>query len=339
MDSREIPTASPQRRRRGLHFNRFLVILGITALVWLVLSMSEIREYPFQVKVAMTGYDNRRYAAVSADSALAFQAQATGFSALLFSLRRTPVVLTLDMHGPAVKRYPLASPGGTGRHLCYAVGIDDVSESLRGQLARYGVRMSGAGRDSLRLVLAARASKTLKVSIDNLKVSFADGYGLYGEPTVVPSEVTLYGPQESLDRIDALRLSPAAVAGVKASDSLRLPLEPVWEQYGNVVSSASHVQVYIPVQPYVERAYTVPVRVAQPDSTSRLQLYPDRVDLKVWVAWCDLATVSASGFDVEADYADVLSGKPHLEPRLVRFPEQVRVRSMEPSEIQYVVIR
>ena len=39
----------------------FLVILGLTALVWLGVSMSENDEYPMRVRVEMTGYDTVRY--------------------------------------------------------------------------------------------------------------------------------------------------------------------------------------------------------------------------------------------------------------------------------------
>ena len=49
---------------------RFLVILGITALVWLGVSMAESGEYPMEVRVEMVGYDTIRYAVVSADTVL-----------------------------------------------------------------------------------------------------------------------------------------------------------------------------------------------------------------------------------------------------------------------------
>lgn len=325
--------------RRARHVNSFLVILLLTAAVWFVVSMSEYRNYPLHARVDMTGYDTDRYAVLRADSTVALQVQASGFAALALSLRRTPPILSVDMRADAVRRYQRPSHDGSAATLCRSVAVADICESLRQQLSRYGVRHTVSARDSLRLTLVARDSRTYRVTIDAVQVSFADGYGLYGEPSVSPSEVTLYGPREVLDRIQTLRVAPAAIAGLSASASHTLPIDPVWEQYGDLVPSSERVAIHIPVQPYVERSYTLQLSVAHADTSHRIRLYPDRATLRLWVARCDLSVVSASAFDLTVDYADIIAGRPHLTPRLSRFPEQVRIKSIEPSEIQYVIIK
>ena len=70
----------------------FLVILGLTALVWLGVSMSEERTYPLRVQVVMTGYDTIRYAVVEADTALDVQVKMSGFDAFLHSIAGNPTL-------------------------------------------------------------------------------------------------------------------------------------------------------------------------------------------------------------------------------------------------------
>ena len=72
---------------------QFLAILTVTALVWLVVSMSEISEYPCTVKVEYEGYDDVRYSLLQADTALLLQIQCSGYDALLRSLNNeTPTL-------------------------------------------------------------------------------------------------------------------------------------------------------------------------------------------------------------------------------------------------------
>ncbi len=333
------PTTGDPPVRRVRHINGFLVILLLTAAVWLVLSMSDYRDYPLQARVAMTGYDTHRFAVLDRDSTLALQVQANGFSALALGLRRQPVILTLDMSADIVRHHSQTTPGNPAGHHCRAVALADCSETLRTQLARRGVRNVSTSRDSLRLTLVPRASKTLPVSIAPLQIAFADGYGLYGQPTVTPSEITLYGPQQALDRITELPVCHMVLSGIAAGGAHSVPLEPVWQSLGDVSPSADKVLVDLPVEPYVERTYTLPVALPGIDTTLRLHLYPDRVSLQVWIARRDIASVSARSFEVTADPADILAGNPHLTPRLARFPDHVRVKSLSPSEIQYVIIK
>ncbi len=324
MDALHSPSGQPSSDHRGWHIRTFPVILLLTAAVWLLVSMSETRDFPLQVQVSLSGYDVDRYAVLQADSTVTFQVKISGFSALALGLRRSPVVLPVEMGGHATRR---------------AVAVADLADPLRQQLSRYRLHAVASQRDSLRLVLAPRASKTLPVDIGTLQVSFADGYGLYGEPEVSPAEVTLYGPQATLDRIASLQLAPAAIANLNATASHRLPLDPVWERYGDVAVSATHVSVNLPVRPYVERAFSLPVVVLPADSSLQLRLYPDRATVRLWIARDDLGTVSPSHFTLAVDRADILAGRSSLTPRLTRFPDHVRVRSIEPAELQYVIIQ
>lgn len=296
---------------------QFLVILGLMAAVWLGVSMAEEKVYPVRVPVVMTGYDTVRYAVVSADTVLPLQVRMSGLSAFLHSVR----------HGDTLF---VAVPKGES-----AVAV----KSLDAQLKRLilGSRQAASKIDSLRIVLVQRESRTYPVRIDDVDFAFSDQYGLYGEPTVTPSEVTLYGPSEVLASIGEVRVAAANLHGITASGTYRLPLEPVWKQYTDVRPSCTEVEVSLPVEAYVEREFTVPVSVVDADSTVTLRLYPETVTVRAWVAQCDLQRDPE--FVVAVDYADVLHGAARLTPQLVEFPSYVRPRRVEPQEIQVVVIR
>ena len=322
---------------RGRQVRSFLVILGITALVWLAMALSESHEYSLPVKVRFSGYDAKRYAVVHIDTSLILKVEATGFNALFYSLRREPMTVQLDMNSEAVYRY--AHRRGEVTDLYRSVAVNDLSSQISSQLYSLGIHYGGSAKDSLQLVLNERASRTYIPDLEALRINFSDGYGLYGEPQVTPGVVTLYGPREVLDTIDRIGVKPVVLNKVLQSGTFIVSLDATWRQAGDVYSSVDAISVYIPVKRFIERRFSVPVTVAGDDSTHDLRLYPDRVELNVWVAQDELATVSADRFTVSASYDDIRSGLQRLKLCVSRFPRNVRIRSVNPSEIEYVVIK
>lgn len=321
----------------GRQIRSFLVILGITSLVWLAMAMSETREYTLSVKLRPSGFDPQRYAVADADTSLVLQVESTGFNMLVLSLRKEPPSFLFDIRNEFVKRY--SRQRGELEDLYRTVAVTDVSTLLADQFSSAGVKVIGSAKDSLQLVLNERAHKVFHPDLANLKINFSDGYGLYGEPMVSPSEITLYGSPDVLAAIENVGVNAETLNDVRETGTYRIPLDDKWKALGDVFASTEVLTVNIPVKRYVEREYLVPVSVATPDTSHQLRLYPDHVTLHVWVAQEDVAKVSADRFFVTADYNDILSGEKRLNPCVSRFPRNVRIRNIEPKEIEYVIIK
>ena len=280
--------------------------------------MAEEKVYPVKVAVVMEGYDTVRYSKVSADTLLPLQVRMNGFSAFLTSVSHRDDTLHVTLPKDAD-----------------AVSVKSLEEPLNRLI--FGAKQVQSSVDSLRITLARRHSRTYRIGIDNVDFSFAEQYGLYGEPTVTPADMTLYGPEEVLAQIDEVHVAAANLRNITANGTYRLPIEPVWQQYPDVRPSCTEVEIYLPVEAYVERDYVVPISVVDADSTVTLRLYPKEVTVRAWVAQCDLHR--EPDFSVTVNYSDILRGEDRLAPQLVEFPSYVRPRSVEPQEIQVVMIR
>ena len=295
----------------------FLVILGLTALVWLGVSMSDEQSYPMRVRIAITGYDTIRYAVAEADTVLEVQVRMSGFDAFLHSVAGAPTI-----------EVPLEN-GQRG------VEVSLLTDRLRREIL--GAKQVTSNTDSLRIRLVPRSHRTYRPRIDAVKFSFVEQYALYGEPRVTPSEVTLYGPEEALARIEDVCAMPTDLYGIQSSGTYRLRLDPVWEQFPDVRPSCTELSIYLPVEAYVEKEYLVPVTVLHADTTAKLRLYPEQATVRAWVAQRDLQR--SPDFVVSIDYADVLAHGGRTEPHLTEFPSYIRPRSVEPHEVQCVVIK
>ena len=266
------------------------------------------------------------------------QVESTGFNALLYSLKKQPVVLRVNMNNEGVRHF--TRQGEHGEQICRSVAVKDLGNQLSTELSKMGLRLSQEenGNDSLRLVLSERKSKVFRVDISEVKTTFAEGYGLYGEPTVTPSEVTLYGDEDVLSKIERVGVKPLEIKDLKSDGTFSLVLDTTWHS-SDVFASTDKVTLTVPVEQYVEREYEIPIAVEGIDSLMRMNLYPDKATLRVWVPRSDVASMSAERFTVSVDYRDVIAHSSRLKTRLTRFPQKVRVHSLTPEEVKFVVIK
>lgn len=299
---------------------RFLIILGLTAIVWLGVSMSEPMEYSMRVRVSYTGYDTVRYAMVTADTALSLRIKSDGYTAFLLGVLDEVPEVEVAVSGSGMQR---------------AASIDNLYTAVRESMV--GIKGVSSGMDSLRVTLAERSHKTFMPNLDFVCFEFAEQYALYGQPRITPSEVTLYGTEEALATITSLPVAKTIVSGIHASGSYTMKLEPVWRQAGDVHPSCTEVTVYVPVEAYVEREYKVPIQVAGADTSVAVHIYPSEATLHVWVAQRDLHREPE--FTVTVNYSDILANGSHIVPQLTEFPGYMRPRGIEPAEVQCVIIK
>lgn len=282
--------------------------------------MSEPMEYTVPVKIRYVGYDTVKYALASADTVLPMHIGSSGYVAFLMGMRETSPEVEVKINGSSVQ--------------C-AVGVDSLYSAVGKSVA--GIKEVSCNIDSLRVTLVERASKAFCPTLDGVSFEFSERYGLYGQPVVTPAEVVLYGPEEALSKIGSLPVAKTTVSGIGMSQTFTLPLEPVWEQYGDVRPSCTEVQVYVPVETFVERTYKVPIKVAGADSTVAVHVYPPEATLHVWVAQRDL--YREPELTVTVNYSDILANGQHIEPQLTEFPSFMRPRAIEPAEVQCVIIK
>lgn len=284
--------------------------------------MSEQHEYPLHVGVDILGVDTVRYAVVYADTSIDLRVEMPGINAALISILDKKPRIVVDFSNNTLHR---------------SAAIADLSENIVQQLSGLGISHVVGGRDSIHLHLAARSSRSFPVRLDSVEFSFSEQYGLYGEPTVEPATVTLYGADSLLATIKEVQVARSQIVNISSSETYQLALDPVWNRVGDVRASVNKVNVHLPVEAYVERDYFIPIEVYGADTTVRFRLYPAEAKVRAWVAKRDLQRTPE--FRVTIDYNEVLAGVTRQKPRLLEFPSYLRPRSVEPQEVQCLIIK
>lgn len=309
----------------------FLIVLVCTIAVWMGAAMSEEQDYPTTYHVEWRGLDTSRFVVVRADTAVDVVLRSNGFHALSRSLGEGYRHLVIDVSKSMPAQH--GSKFVIRMDTRYAVQRSNQRNDIG------GISTVGSRREQLELVLAERRYKRFKPQLIGVAYNFAPQYGLGGDALVTPDSVTLYGSQESLDKITRVATMPIVIANIDHSGKHSIDLNPaIWQDFPDLYPSTEQVEVYIPVRRFAEKTIEMPVRVVGLDAPMKVKLYPDNVQVQMLVPTDDYSTIRTSDFQVLASYSDTLRNG-SMRVRLARFPSYARIVSVSPHEVRFVVIK
>ncbi|MBQ9865337.1 MAG: hypothetical protein IJM33_08395 [Bacteroidales bacterium] len=299
----------------------FWIILVITAIVWLVATMSEHGDYPLEIRVEWQGYDTTRYVVTHQDTLLPVTINSNCFLAI--------------GRYRAAKRQPftIVTSGDT------VVKVNDVLfGDIKRQFGFHSIYGFKSSMDALSITLEERQRRPFVPQLRNVDFEFAEQCGLSGNPVLMPDTVWLYGAKKHLEQIQAVYTHEARFSQISDSCYRMLALEPVWQGYPDVHPSVDSVRLFLPVDRYVEKTLTVPVRFQNAGIQSEVRLYPERVDVTLWVPFGHYDEISADQVHVSVDFSSA-KGDKELPVMATLFPSNTRVKQISPSAIQYVIIQ
>ena len=299
----------------------FWVILVITAIVWLIATMSEHDDYPLQLHIEWVGYDTARHVVTHADTVLPLTIQSNCFLAI----KR----YSFTKQHP----YRIAVTGDTAIKVGDAL-FDDIIR----QLNFHGTHGVKSNVESISISLAERGRRGYVPRLQGVDFSFAEQCGLSGEPIIQPDTVWLYGDPSVLQQIPEITTSPAHLSNLNDSCSITLALEPVWQRYPDLHTSTDSIHLFLPIDRYVEKTLTIPVRFQCGDNQIRVRLHPERADVTLWVPVRDYDSITAEMVHLAVEYTPSNNAQ-SLPVRATLFPAGTRVKQISPSAIQYVIIR
>lgn len=315
-------------RQRIRHSRAFFFALIAIAIVWLVSAMSERKVFREQYKLFLDGIDTAQYAVTQIDSSITLDITSNGFYAFRRGIRK-PHSVHINI-AKQIGKLP-------EDNIQLSLDIDDYWDLIRNQLDTRGVSDIKAVNNMLHLSMSKRESKAFVPNIDAVDFQFEGMVGLCGEPKIMPDTVFLYGSAASLAKIDEICASPQTLQHIRMSGKYRVKLQPDWKKYPDLRASTNEVDIYVPVESYTEKTISIPVEFASDENIKRIQLFPSTVSINCLVPRKDYANVKADDFTVVATINN--DSVSYIQPVVTRFPANVRIKSITPPQIQYIIIK
>lgn len=303
-----------------LRHRSFWVILFLTAVVWILATMSDSKSYSLHVRVEWEGLDTSRYVVTYADTLLPITVTSNGFYAIsrYFAVRHRP--------------YTIAVQADT------AIKVDSyLFDDLTRQFAFQGIEQITSPVETLRIQLTERQRRGFVPQLHDVQFLFTEQFGLSGAPIIEPDTVWLYGDTESLNKIQQVVTAPCTISHISDSGYYRIPLAPTWRKYRDLRSSHDSIRILLPVDRFVERTFSVPVAFRSPDASHKARLYPNHVDVTLWVPVRDYDSITADMLQAVVDYDPAIT-QTELPVLISTFPTATRVKQVTPSALQYVIL-
>lgn len=183
------------------------------------------------------------------------------------------------------------------------------------------------------LLYYTRESAVRYPVVFNGEVAPARQYAL-GDIILSPDSVWVFAPANVADTLNAVFTAFFEKEELRDTLNITLPLEIA----ADASCSPAEVSVTIPVYPFAQKSFELPVHGIDFPETYKLRTFPSRVQVKLNVNSDDYKLVSADDFEVGISYLDIYgSDSNKAELRLLRSPSWVKDVKIVPSMVEYII--
>ena len=302
-------------------FLTFLFFLLISSLLWFLIKLS--KEYTTQTvfTVVYTETPVNKWVSTT-DQRVNLNFVADGFVTLRHNLVRQPKrIVEIPL-----SEVPYRLEGGN----TYSYGSQYVAERVADWLGVPAGNVT-VNDDKQYFNMEDLQQKELPVRVP-VDVKTQRQYLVYGDPIVVPSTITVYGPKSVLDTMDVIFTDPFSTVNANADVTKTLQINYC---NGVVKGADPTVQVTVRVEQFTETLVEVPVTITD---SLQVRFFPETMNVKCMVPICDFATLSPALFQVLADTAQLHRRQPLLDIRLVKVPEHVQIIKTDPDQVEYLIV-
>ena len=302
-------------------FLTFLFFLLISSLLWFLIKLS--KEYTTQTvfTVVYTETPVNKWVSTT-DQRVNLNFVADGFVTLRHNLVRQPKrIVEIPL-----SEVPYRLEGGN----TYSYGSQYVAERVADWLGVPAGNVT-VNDDKQYFNMEDLQQKELPVRVP-VDVKTQRQYLVYGDPIVVPSTITVYGPKSVLDTMDVIFTDPFSTVNANADVTKTLQINYC---NGVVKGADPTVQVTVRVEQFTETLVEVPVTITD---SLQVRFFPETMSVKCMVPICDFATLSPALFQVLADTAQLHRRQPLLDIRLVKVPEHVQIIKTDPDQVEYLIV-
>ncbi|GEM_PF-519234 len=312
----------------------FLLCLLLSALFWLFTQLSRDSQAPFNQPLLLDYAGDEFIITAQSDSVVFFNLQATGARLVmmrLFGPRDTLRIEATDL--PGIQRF--------GHNFHYLTRQD-----LSARLTRHfdaGQNVMNIRPDTVFVKLEPAKKRKLPVEL-NATISFEKRFDLYGEIQVEPDSLEIRGPESLLDTLTHLNTKKLNLQNLSETTIKAVPVY-IPANFPPVEISVREVEVKVPVEEYTEGSAEISVEIECPEinndfEVESIRLFPSEVRVVYVVSLKDYHHVDPEMFRavVQCPPKDHRVGG-RLEVELVEYPGMVRIQTIRPRSVEYIILQ
>ncbi|MCL2597612.1 MAG: hypothetical protein FWD66_08175 [Paludibacter sp.] len=211
-----------------------------------------------------------------------------------------------------------------------------TADQLRGQIMRYMQPSTAIERirpDTITVNYEKLSTAKVRV-IPDFDIETASQHMLSAEPTVEPSEITVFAPKNILDTLQFIKTQKITLNDMKLSIDVKAMLKPE----PSVRFSTDNVTLQVKVEMFTEKTLQIPITIINCPENILIKTFPSIVDVTFNVGADSYNKVKISDIQVIFDYRDIRSndrGKISLHAQaLAPYISNIQIK---PSNVEFVI--
>ena len=301
-------------------FSNFLLFVTIAALLWLIIKLSA--SYTVTEPLTMNFKDAPANLIVTNETQeIKITLSSRGFDLLHYYLKpssRRKVDISLE-------EVPLHKDSES----TYSFGSSYVKDKIA---EFFAIEPGKISFDENRILLNMEQLDSISVKVvADVNLSYEKQYNRHGKIEITPDHVTIYGPKNKIASIENVYTENLSLKNVNSNIDVNVPL--ILDEMTN--ADIDEVNIKINVEKYTEAVTNVKVNH---NYDKQLRLFPDKVKIKYIVYLSDYNIINENSFKVNIDTADISTENSFLPIYLADYPNNTKILSIEPKEVEYIII-
>ncbi|MBC7654162.1 MAG: YbbR-like domain-containing protein [Oligoflexus sp.] len=310
-----IKLSAVERRKLSI----FLTCLILAVLAWLFFSLSNNYEYEVKTAVRFKNLPlNKAFNPLQSDT-VTLTVQGTGWQLLFTKLRIYPKELKVSLSTLQKRNF-----------VTFTNQLKEINKDYSTQQ-----KIINVVPDTLYFDFTTRKVKKVPIKLLT-KLTFIKQFGQSKDIILDPSEVTVTGPQNELDKIsfwpsDTLvknNIDNDIIGNVNLSKSE----EP------NISVFPSQAQIKIPVEEFTEESFNIPVKVINNREYYNIKLIPEKVKVVFMVPLSLYENISEDDFEATVNFDLWKIDNMHQLPVVIKKRKAyLRFRRVEPNQLDFYI--
>ncbi|UKJ06437.1 YbbR-like domain-containing protein [Solitalea lacus] len=200
-----------------------------------------------------------------------------------------------------------------------------------------GIKIIGIAPVSIDLDFSSRVVK--KVPVELLAdITFKKQYFYSSNLTLDPDSITISGPFDEISKVKSWSTPKLSLTNL--SDSVFSIVKLVDRKTDNIQISPNVISLHIPVEKFTEGLIEIPLSLVNNKENFDVNLLPGKIRIKYLCPISKYALVDEDMFHAQVDLNQwKLQRKNRLDVKMLRSPDFIRVISVQPQLVDFLVTK
>ncbi|MGE4586654.1 MAG: hypothetical protein AB7D05_04865 [Mangrovibacterium sp.] len=303
----------------------YLVFVGIATIFWFLNALNKQYSVELTFPVKYTNWPKGRILVSDPPREFVLRVNSFGFTLLRYKLSMafSPLIFNVNVFTSG----KIESSDRSTFKIATRPFINRLSSQVSNEL-----KITGIYPDTLVFRFEQVVSRLVKVQ-PVVSYTLKRQHFLNGKIITVPDSVRVSGPGSLVDTLSFVASVPRHFKEINHSMQQQISLAGIKQ----LEYSTGKVMLEIPVEEYTEKQLQIPVTVRNLPADTRINLFPEKVNLSFMIGLSRFREVTPEDFLVTVSFADILQQKDLLELKLEKQPPFIQSVSIFPEQIEYLI--